>query len=65
MHIFQLKCGSEKTVVWMFMLCNLAQKQGVVPEDQMKAITDLLYKGKGNGDKCNSYRGISLLSVLG
>ncbi len=34
-----------------------------MPEDWRKAIIVLLYKGKGNREECNNYRGISLLSV--
>ncbi len=36
-----------------------------MPEDWRKAIIVLLYKGKGNREECNNYRGISLLSVPG
>ncbi len=36
-----------------------------MPEDWRKAIVVPLYKGKGNREECNNYRGISLHSVSG
>ncbi len=36
-----------------------------MPEQWKKVITVHFYKGKGNKDECNNYRGISLLSVPG
>ncbi len=36
-----------------------------MPTDWRKAIIVPLYKGKGNREKCNNYRGISLLIVPG
>ncbi len=36
-----------------------------MPEDWRKAIIVPIYKGKGKREECNSYRGISLLSVPG
>ncbi len=59
-----LKYG-EVVVDWMMWICNLAWEQSKVPEDWRKAITVPLYKGKGNREECNNYRGISLLSVPG
>ena len=60
-----LKYGGDEVVEWMLHICNLAWKQGVVPEEWMKAIIIPIYKGKGNRDMCSSYRGISLLSMPG
>ncbi len=59
-----LKYG-EVVVDWMIQICNLAWEQIKVPEDRRKVIIVLLYKGKGNREGCNNYRGISLLSVPG
>ncbi len=60
-----LKYGGEIVVDWMMWICNLAWVQSKVPEDWRKAIIVTLYKGKGNREECNNYRGISLLSVPG
>ncbi len=47
------------------MIFNLAWEQSKVLEDWRKAIIVPMYKGKGKREECNSYRGISLLSVPG
>ncbi len=60
-----LKYGGEIVVDWIMWICNLAWEQSKVPEEWRKAIVVLIYKGKGKREVCNSYRGISLLSVPG
>ncbi len=60
-----MKYGGEIVVDWMMLICNLAWEQSKVPEDWRKAIVVPLYKGKGNREESNNYRGISLLSVPG
>ncbi len=60
-----LKYGGEIVVDWMMWICSLAWEQNEVPEDWRKAIIVPLYKGKGNREEFNNYRGISLLSVPG
>ncbi len=57
--------GEEIVVDWMVWICNLAWEQSRVPEAWSKAIIVPLYKGKGNREECNNYRGKSLLSVPG
>ncbi len=59
-----LKYG-EVVVDWMMWICNPAWEQSKVLEDWRKAIIVPLYKGEGNREECNNYRGISLLSVPG
>ncbi len=77
----QVKCGEDEgideitsemvkhsgnaVVEWMMMICDLAWRQGEVPDKWRKAIIVPLHKGKGNKDECNNYRGVSLLSVPG
>ena len=60
-----LKYGGEVVVEWMWLICKLAWKQKEVPEEWRKAVIVPLYKGKGSKSECNSYRGISMLSVPG
>ena len=60
-----LKFGGEAVIDWMHMICNLAWKQGVVPDDWVKAIMVPVYKGKGSKEECCNYRGISLVSIAG
>ena len=43
----------------------MALESGVVPEGWRSAVIVPLYKGKGEKTECKSYRGISLLIVVG
>lgn len=58
-----LKNGGEIVTEWMQLICNLARKQYVVPEDWVKPVIVLLFKGKGAKDVCINYRGMNLLSI--
>ena len=60
-----LKSGGDAVVDWMHVICNLAWKQGKVPNDWVRAIIVPIYKGKGSREMCGNYRGISLLSIPG
>ena len=40
-------------------------KEGAVPQDMRDAKIITVYKNKGERSDCNSYRGISLLSIVG
>jgi len=60
-----LKFGGDVVVEWMHLICNLAWKQGEVPDEWVRAILVPVYKGKGSRDMCGNYRGISLLSIPG
>ena len=57
--------GGVSVVEWMLRLFNLCLTTGVVPQDWQDACVVPLYKGKGDKFECGSYRGISLLSVVG
>ena len=43
----------------------MAFESGVVPEDWRSVVIIQPYKGKGERKECSSYRGITLLSVVG
>src|SRR6201990_981488 len=57
--------GGVSVVEWMLRLFNLCLATDVVPQDWQDACVVPLYKGKGDKFECGSYRGISLLSVVG
>ncbi len=60
-----VKHGGDAVVEWMSVICDLAWRQGEIPDEWKNAVIVPLYKGKGNKDECTNYRGISLLSVPG
>ena len=46
-------------------LFNRVLDSGSIPEEWMKGLILPIYKGKGNRDSCDNYRGITLLSCMG
>ena len=60
----RIKGGGDKVVDWIWRLCKMAFKSGVVPEDWRSALIAPMYKGKEVRTKCKNYRGIAL-SVVG
>ena len=57
------KSGGDSMVDWIWRICNIAFKSGVVTEDWRPAVIVPLYKGKVERTECKNYRSISLLSV--
>ena len=49
---------------WIWRICNITFKNGIVPEGWRSAVIVPLYKGKGERTECKNYRGISLLSLV-
>ena len=60
-----IKSGGETVVEWLVRVFNGCFESGCVPRDWKSACIVPLYKGKGDKRDCGSYRGISLLSVVG
>ena len=60
-----IKGEFDRVVDSIWRLYNMAFESDVVPEDWRSAVILLLYNGKGERTECNSYRCISLLSVVG
>uniref|UniRef100_A0A3P9JF00 ribonuclease H n=1 Tax=Oryzias latipes TaxID=8090 RepID=A0A3P9JF00_ORYLA len=60
-----LKSGGAIVIEWLVRLLNVCFANGQVPLDWMSACVVPLYKGKGDKYECGSFRGISLLSVVG
>ena len=59
-----VKQGQEVLINNLHELLCLCLKEGAAPHD-MSAKIVTLYKDKGDRSDCNSYRGISLLSIVG
>ena len=64
-HVECLSKGGGAMVDWLVRLLNVCFREGRVPSDWRSACVVPLYKGKGDKYECSSYRGISLLSVVG
>ncbi len=57
--------GGRTIVEWLVRLFNVYAREGSVPLEWRSACVVPLFKGKGNKFECSSFRGISLLSVVG
>ena len=60
-----IKRGKDAPLGDLLELLRLCWREGSVPKDMRDAKKVTLYKNKGNRSDCNSYRGISLLSIVG
>ena len=60
-----IKSGKDALLKDLHELLCLCWKEGCVPSDMRDAKIVTLYKNKGDRSDCNSYRGISLLSIVG
>ena len=60
-----IKKGGKCVNEWLQMLFERCRKEGKVPEDWRRSCVLPIYKGKGDRRDCGSYRGISLLSIVG
>jgi len=60
-----LKCGNEALAVELHVVFELCWCTHCLPQNFKDANIITLYKNKGSRQDCNSYRGISLLSVAG
>ena len=60
-----VKNGGVTVVEWLLRLLNVCFLSSMVPIDWASACVVPLYKGKGDKYDCTSFRGISLLSVVG
>ena len=60
-----LKCCKGTLTAELHKILCLCWSEGAVPQDMRDANIVTLYKNKGDRSDCNSYRGISLLSIVG
>ncbi|KAI8513321.1 hypothetical protein Bbelb_099600 [Branchiostoma belcheri] len=60
-----IKCGKPVLLKPLHDLLCLCWKEGKVPHSMRNSKIITLYKNKGDRSDCNSYRGISLLSIVG
>ena len=60
-----IKLGKPALMDHLYDLLCLCWEERAVPQDMRDAKIVTLYKNKGDRSDCNSYRGISLLSIVG
>ncbi len=60
-----MKSGKDALLQDLHKLLCLCWREGAVPKDMHNTKIVTLYKNKGDCSDCNSYRGISLLSIVG
>ena len=60
-----MKLGGDSIIKWLRRILNVCFVKEAVPTDWRDACVVPLYKGKGDKHECASFRGISLLSVVG
>ena len=64
-RVEMLKEGGVTVLEWLVRLFNICFMLSIVPVDWVIACMVPLYKGNGDVYDCSSFRGISLLSVVG
>lgn len=60
-----IKHSSPQHIGIFCKLFNKVLDTGIVPEQWVQGIIIPIYKGKGDTDQCDNYRGITLLSCVG
>ncbi len=60
-----LKAGGNAVLVSLHAVLCSAWNTGIIPTDWKRGLVVPLWKGKGDRQDCNNYRGVTLLSVLG
>ena len=64
-HAELLKAGGNAGLVSLHPVLCSAWNTGIIPTDWKRGLVGPLWKGKGDHQDCNNYRGVKLLSVLG
>ena len=60
-----LKAGGEAMIHGLHAVLSAVWQTGAIPPDWKKGLVIPIWKGKGDRQDCNNYRGITLLSVPG
>ena len=60
-----LRAGGFVVILWLHTLFCSIWSSGVIPTDWKRGLIVPIWKGKGDTQECNNYRGVTLLSVPG
>ena len=64
-HAELLKAGGNAALVSLHAVLSSAWNTGIIPTDWKRGLVVPLWKGKGDRQDCDSFRGVTLLSVPG
>ena len=64
-HAELLKAGGDAVLESLHAVLRSSWNTGIIPSDWKRGIVIPLWKGKGDRQDCNNYRGVTLLSVPG
>ena len=64
-HAELLKAGGNAVLMLLHAVLCSAWNTGIIPTDWKRGLVVPLWKGKGDRQDCNNYRGVMLLSVAG
>ena len=64
-HAELLKAGGNAALVWLHAVFCSSWNTGIISTNWKRGLFVPLWKGKGYRQDCNSYRGVTLLSVPG
>ena len=64
-HAELLKAGGNAALMSLHAVLCSAWNTGIIPTDWKRGLVVPLWKGKGDRQDCNNYRGVTLLSVPG
>ncbi|WP_209300514.1 hypothetical protein, partial [Lonepinella koalarum] len=62
-HAELLKAGGDTALLSLHAIICSIWNTGVIPTDWKRGLVVPLWKGKGDRQDCNNYRGVTLLSV--
>ncbi|KAG0726185.1 LINE-1 retrotransposable element ORF2 protein [Chionoecetes opilio] len=65
LHAELLKAGGEAMIRGLHAVLTAVWQSGTIPPDWKRGLVAPIWKGKGDRQDCNNYRGITLLSVPG
>ena len=58
-----LRAGRAAAFLWLHTLLCSIWNTGIIPTDWRRGVVVPIWKGKGDTQECNNYRGVTLLSV--
>ena len=64
-HAELLKANGNAVLMWLHAVLCFFSNQGIISTNWKRGLVVHLWKGKGDRQDCNNYRGVMLLSLTG